>query len=74
MLNGINIHADKDDRYDAQEGAKITQQCFVQAADGTYAIDTAATTHARGYDVLNVAAVTVAPPTPPQHHIGGDGN
>ncbi len=64
---GQNVSPNKDSRYTASEGNLITQQCVTQAADGSYGIDTAKTTHARGYDVIAGSDSTVrAPARPPE--------
>lgn len=61
-----NQSADKDDRYTANEGNYVTQQCFTQdATSGLYTIDTAKTTHDRGYDVIAGTATEVRPPERP---------
>jgi hypothetical protein len=68
-----NISPDKDERFTANEGFKITQQCFVfdPTAD-QYAIDTEKTTSAEGYDLLDTAEVKVAPPAAPKKRFEGD--
>ena len=68
-LPGTNTHANPDTRYvdeDGNSGNLITKQCFSQNASGVYAIDTAETTHARGYDVLVGTAAGVEPPSRPE--------
>ncbi len=64
---GQNVSPNKDVRYTGSEGNKITQQCVKQAADGSYGIDTAKTTHALGYDVIAGSDSSVrAPARPPE--------
>jgi hypothetical protein len=59
-----NISTDKNARYDAQEGNKITEQCFTQDSSvGKYVIDTSKTTSDEGYDVKEGS--DVAPPKRP---------
>lgn len=66
-----NISANKDSRFTANEGSMITEQCFAQGSDGVYSIDTAVTTHARGYDVVATGASDVTPPSPPAKKLDG---
>jgi hypothetical protein len=56
-----NIDADKDTAYNAQQGSKVTKQCFEQDAEGVYAVSTDAT---RGYELVDPAKSGVSIPTP----------
>lgn len=67
-----NIHPNKDARYDHSEGSAITEQCFKLNDAGVYAIDTAKTTHARGYEVIATAESKVLPPAPPPKKLDGN--
>lgn len=67
-----NIHPDKDTRYDQNEGNKITEQCFGQNDDGTYAIDTTKTDDAHGYKVIAGTATDVKPPKQPEAKLEGE--
>lgn len=68
-----NISPDKDARFTANEGFKITQQCFSFDNEANiYAIDTTQTTSEQGYDLLETAAVKVAPPAAPKKRFEGD--
>lgn len=65
-FEGQNVSSQKDAAsYPTQTGNKITKQCFKRNAEGTYDIDAAQTTGARGYDMIDGTASTIAPPPRP---------
>jgi len=66
-----NVSPDKDARYVGSEGPKITKQCFKQNSAGVYAIDTAVTTDAAGYSVIETDAAGVEPPRAPDKKLEG---
>ena len=69
-----NTSADKDSRYNgAREGPYVTVQCYKQnIATGLYEIDTDETAHESGFDVVEQANNTIAPPPEPKEKLDGN--